>query len=280
MSISAIVVNHNAGDSLLACVSSLMGAAIDSIVIVDNDSRDLSVASVEAAHPEVRVIRTGENLGYGTAANIGRRVVDGEYLFICNPDLLIDPNCPTLLGEYLEHHADAGVVGPRIFETNGEVYPSARAFPSITDALGHALLSMFLPDNRFSRRYKSAALSVTHATAVDWVSGACFLARAEAFDLVGGFDERYFMYVEDLDLCWRLRQVGWRCAYLPAAQVIHSGGLSSGQHPYRMLVAHHVSTWRFARRSLTGVRAILLPVVFVGIVVRLVVALVRQFSRR
>ena len=139
---------------------------------------------------------------------------------------------------------------------------------------------MFLPDNRFSRRYKFAAVDATHATAVDWVSGACLLARARAFDEVAGFDERYFMYVEDLDLCWRLRQRNWLCAYLPAAHVIHSGGLSSGQHPYRMLVAHHVSTWRFARRSLTGVRSSMLPIVFVGIVARLVIALVRQLSRR
>lgn len=280
MSISAIVVNHNAGESLLACVTSLVDSGIESIVIVDNDSYDQSIASVTRVYPAVRVILTGKNLGYGSAVNIGRRGILDEYLFICNPDLVIDQSAPSLLGEYLDHHKDCAIVGPRIFETDGEVYPSARAFPSIKDALGHALLSMFFPDNRFSRRYKFAAVKETHAISVDWVSGACFLARAEAFDQVGGFDERYFMYVEDLDLCWRLRQVKWLCAYLPAANVTHRGGLSSREHPYRMLVAHHVSTWRFARRSLTGARSSILPVVFVGIVGRLAIALVRQFAHR
>ena len=280
MTIGAIVVNHNAGASLLACVTSLVDGGIESIVVVDNDSRDDSIASVQRVYPAVRVILTGVNAGYGSAVNIGRKEISEEYLFICNPDLVIDTVAPTLLGEYLDHHQDCGVVGPRIFETNGVVYPSARSFPSIRDAIGHALFSMFLPDNQFSRRYKFAAVNATHAVSVDWVSGASFLARAAAFDAVGGFDERYFMYVEDLDLCWRLRQVNWVCAYLPAASVTHRGGLSSRQHPYRMLVAHHVSTWRFARRSLTGARASMLPVVLVGIAARLVIALVRQFTHR
>lgn len=280
MTIGAIVVNHNAGESLHACVTSLLDAGVSAVVVVDNDSRDDSVRALERAHPEIRVIETGKNLGYGSAVNIGRRAIDDDYLFVCNPDLVIEPGAPELLAEYLDHHSEAGVVGPRIYETNGSVYPSARRFPSVKDALGHALFAMFLPDNRFSRRYKSPALDATHAVTVDWVSGACLLARAAAFDAVGGFDERYFMYVEDLDLCWRLRRAQWSSAYLPSARVVHLGGLSSGQHPYRMLVAHHVSTWRFAQRSLSGWRMAMLPAVFVGIGARLVVAVARQFANR
>ncbi|HUY07567.1 MAG TPA: glycosyltransferase family 2 protein [Acidimicrobiales bacterium] len=280
MTTGAIVVNHNAGDSLFACVTSLVTSGIESIVVVDNDSHDASLAPVQRAYPDVRVILSRKNLGYGSAVNLGRAELVDEHIFVCNPDLVIDREAPALLAEYLSHHHDTGVVGPRIFETNGQVYPSARSFPSITDAFGHALLSMFWPHNRFSRRYRFATIGATHAVSADWVSGACFLVCAEAFDAVGGFDERYFMYVEDLDLCWRLRQIGWRSAYLPAATVVHHGGISAGQHPYRMLVAHHVSAWRFARKSLTGARSVILPFVFVGVVGRLAVALIRQFGRR
>ena len=90
-----------------------------------------------------------------------------------------------------------------------------------------------------------------HASArtVDWVSGACFLARRSAWEEVGGFDRAYFMYLEDVDLCWRLGSAGWAVAYEPAAQVVHVQGVSADRHPYRMLLAHHVSMWRFARRA-------------------------------
>lgn len=280
MSVGAVVVNHNAGASLSACVTSLKDSGVDALVVVDNDSSDTSLELLELAYPDVEIIKTRRNLGYGTAVNIGRRILDVDNLFVCNPDLVIDIDAPRTLANFLDHEPKVGVVGPKIFETNGEIYPSARAFPSVIDALGHGLLAMFWPHNPFSRRYKLAAVNANEAKLVDWVSGACLMVRAVAFDAVGGFDESYFMYVEDLDLCWRLARQGWTAAYVPSASVEHLGGLSTGRRPYRMLVAHHVSTWRFARRSLTGPRRILLPLVGLGIGVRLIAALVNQFSRR
>jgi N-acetylglucosaminyl-diphospho-decaprenol L-rhamnosyltransferase len=111
---------------------------------------------------------------------------------------------------------------------------------------------------------------------VDWVSGACFLARREAWDGVGGFDSTFFMYMEDVDLCWRLRAKGWSVAYEPAAQITHIQGVSADRHPYRMLFAHHVSMWRFAQRTTTGWRRWLLPLVLVGLVVRLGMTMARR----
>ena len=280
MSIGAVVVNHNAGEALIACVASLTEAGLDLITVVDNDSDDSSLERLEREHPGTRIIRTGQNLGYGTAVNLGARALGVERLFVCNPDLVVDASAPGTLARYLDDHPEVGVVGPRIFEANGEIYPSARAFPEVLDALGHGLLAMFWPGNRFSMRYKSAALSAQGPINTDWVSGACFMARSSAFAEVGGFDESYFMYVEDLDLCWRLRRAGWTAAYVPSASVTHFGGLSTGQRPYRMLVAHHASTWRFARRSLTGAQRLLLPLVAMGIGARLVAATAQQFSRQ
>ncbi len=276
MSIAAVIVNHNAGPALTACVESLLAATVDEVIVVDNQSSDNSLDLLARIYPEVTLIETGANLGYGSAINIGRRKTELDYLFICNPDLLVDERAPGYLASYLVSHPEVAVVGPRILEPTGEVYPSARNFPSVINAIGHGLLAMFWPTNRFSRRYKPPTLDLNNPSEAGWVSGACMMARVSAYDQVGGFDERYFMYVEDLDLCWRLTNAGWKIAYQPLGQVVHQGGLSSSRHPYKMQVAHHRSTWRFARRSLTGPKAVLLPVVGVGLVARLFISLCRE----
>ncbi len=148
------------------------------------------------------------------------------------------------------------LVGPLIRTTAGDRYPSARHFPSLVDAGGHALLGIFAPDNRFTRSYQRSDLdgATGGPVEVDWVSGACFLVRRSAFEQVGGFDESYFMYAEDVDLCWRLGQAGWTAAYVPAAEVTHRQGVSTDHHPYRMIFEHHRSLLRFAARSSRGWR--------------------------
>ncbi len=144
------------------------------------------------------------------------------------------------------------------------------------EALGHAIVGQFWARNPFSRRYRMTDWDHAGGREVDWVSGSCFLARREAWDAVGGFDSSYFMYLEDVDLCRRLHENGWSIAYEPAAQVTHIQGVSADRHPYRMLFAHHVSMWRFAERTTTGWRRWLLPLVMVGLAVRLGVTMARR----
>jgi N-acetylglucosaminyl-diphospho-decaprenol L-rhamnosyltransferase len=171
------------------------------------------------------------------------------------------------------------LVGPLIRTPSGERYPSARQFPSMVDAAGHSLLGIFFPDNRFTRRYQRSELDSTGdgSQHVDWVSGACFLIRREAFEQVGGFDESFFMYLEEVDLCWRLGRRGWRVAYAPDASVVHLQGRSTDRHPYRMILEHHRSLFRFAKRSTEGRSRALLPLVAVGVVVRLGLASLARF---
>jgi N-acetylglucosaminyl-diphospho-decaprenol L-rhamnosyltransferase len=150
------------------------------------------------------------------------------------------------------------------------------------DAGGHALLGIFRPDNRFTRSYQRNDLDQASGgpVEVDWVSGACFLVRRSAFEQVGGFDESYFMYAEDVDLCWRLRQEDWSAAYVPAAEVTHRQGVSTDHHPYRMIVEHHRSLLRFAVRSSRGWRRGALPVVALGIGIRAGLACLARISGR
>ena len=267
--VAAVVVNFNAGTSLAACVRSLQAEGVGAIVVVDNDSHD---GSAESVAPEVRVLPTGANLGYGTAANVGVSMVSQPYVLVMNPDVEVAPGTVAALVAALEHDPLLGAVGPRVETPDGALYPSARRFPDLVVAAGHAFFGFVAPENRFSRAYKLLDWDHTTAGDVDWVSGSCMLVRRSAFDAVGGFDEHYFMYAEDVDLCWRLGRAGWRVGYDPAGRVVHTGAVSTDQAPYRMILEHHRSLWRFACSSTMGARRLALPAVAAGLGARTVLA--------
>lgn len=273
---AAIIVNHDAGEALLACVSSLQEEGVDELVVVDNASTDGSVERLESEHPSAKVVRTGRNLGYGAGVNRGLALVGKDLVLVCNPDVVVHPGALAVMAGVLADDPVAAVVGPCILEPDGSRYPSARRFPSWVVALGHALLGTVRPQNRYTRRYRMDDLLVAKPSQVDWVSGACFLARRRVLEEIGGFDERYFMYLEDTDLCWRLSRAGYRIVYVPTASVSHLQGLSTAKHPYRMLAAHHRSAFRFASRTTTGWRRVGLPAVALLLAVRLAALLVRQ----
>ena len=277
--VAAVIVNYNVRDHLLACVRSLRDEGVDEIVVVDNDSRDGSGPALAAADADVRFIPAGANLGFGTAANRGVAATGASRLLILNPDADEEPGCVKSLVAVLDGDDGLAVVGPRVDDPDGTRYPSARRVPDLGVAAGHAFLGLVRPGNRFTRRYRMLDRDPDRAGDVDWVSGTCMLVRRAAFDAVGGFDEAYFMYVEDVDLCWRLRRAGWRVGYEPAAGVVHTVGASSERAPYRMIAAHHRSLLRFAVRSTAGRRRLLLPLVAVGLSVRTVLAWVQRAWR-
>jgi N-acetylglucosaminyl-diphospho-decaprenol L-rhamnosyltransferase len=280
-SVGAVVVNYNAAGHLGACLDSLAANDVETILVVDNASADASLA--EARTREVPWIETGTNLGYGRAVNQGANepaVRASPYLLVCNPDLVIRPGAVTCLLAALEDDPSLAVVGPRLSNPDGSLYPSARTFPDLVDAIGHGLLGMVAPRNRFTRRYRLLDWDHRSRARVDWVSGACFLIRRDVWDTVDGFDPSYFMYMEDVDLCWRVSRAGWAVGYEPGAEVVHAQGVSADRHPYRMLAAHHRSMWRFAWRTTTGGRRAALPIVGVGLAGRLLVAMAEhRFSR-
>lgn len=274
--VAGVVVNYNAKEHLLSCVGSLLAEGVAPVVVADNGSTDGSEMALLERYPEAKWVPTGANLGYGTAANIGAAVVDSRYLLICNPDVVMGQGSVTRLRTFLEGRPDVALVGPRIHGSDGALYPSARRFPDLLEAFGHGILGQFWVGNPFSRRYRMEDWDHANAREVDWVSGACFLARRSAWDAMGGFDRAYFMYMEDVDLCWRLAKAGWSVAYEPAAEVIHAQGVSADRTPYRMLFAHHVSMWRFARRTEKGKRRWLLLLVMAGLAVRFGLTVARR----
>jgi N-acetylglucosaminyl-diphospho-decaprenol L-rhamnosyltransferase len=270
--ISAVVVSYNASSFLVDCVRSLRDEAVAEVVVVDNGSTDGSQAALSAVDPEARWLASGSNLGYGQGVNLGAGCCHGRYLLVANPDVVLRPGAVAGLSRALDDDARLGIVGPRLVNADGSLYPSARAFPSLVDAVGHGTLGWLWPGNPFSRRYQMLDWDHSEARKVDWVSGALFLVRRDAWDALGGFDPNYFMYMEDVDLCWRAARAGWNVGYQPAAEALHVQGVSTDRHPYRMITAHHRSLWRFARRSTGGWRRLLLPIVAAGLAGRVVFA--------
>ncbi|MHB8243858.1 MAG: glycosyltransferase family 2 protein [Acidimicrobiales bacterium] len=271
--VAAVVVNYNAGDSLARCVGSLLSENVAEVVVVDNASTDRSVTFLRELPAErVRILESACNLGYGTAANLGAAATKAPFLLICNPDLVVRSGAVAALLRRLESDETLGIVGPMIKDTDGDVYPSGRAFPGMADAVGHAFIGLIWGGNPWTRRYRHLGSDQHESRSADWVSGSCLLARRLAYESVGGFDEAYFMYVEDVDLCWRLRRAAWGTWYEPEAEVVHEQGRSTSRHPYRMLTAHHRSMWRFAAATASGRERLLLPFMAGGLVARLVLA--------
>jgi len=277
--VTAVVVNYNAREHLLECLRSLRSDGVDEIVVVDNESRDGSLRAVSVLDPEAICVSTGGNLGFGSAANRGLAVASGDYVAVLNPDVVIESGTVEALAAALDADPTLGAVAPRVDNPDGTLYPSVRAFPSMTDAIGHAFLGFVAPSNPFSRRYRLLDWDHSRPVEVDWASGTCLMLRAAALGEKGRFDESYFMYVEDVDLCWRLRQAGWGIGYEPAGRVIHTVGASSELAPYRMILAHHRSLLQFSVRTARGRRRLLLPLVAGGLALRTLLAWIQRAYR-
>jgi N-acetylglucosaminyl-diphospho-decaprenol L-rhamnosyltransferase len=278
---SAVIVDYDTGPYLAECVRSLDAEGVAELVVVENGDADAARASLDS-HGLARtpLIATGRNLGYGGGANRGLAAIDrGAYVLLCNPDLVVHPGALGRLVSALDTHSEWAIAGPLILTPEGVGYPSARRFPAPWVAAGHALLGSLLPSNSFTRRYRTPDLP-TRPTEVDWVSGACFLARRSVLEDVGGFDEGYFMFAEDMDLCWRIGRAGWKVGFEPAAVVTHHEGVSRRRHPYKMALAHHRSALRFASRTTSGSRRALLPLAALGLGARLVAIWSAIFARR
>jgi N-acetylglucosaminyl-diphospho-decaprenol L-rhamnosyltransferase len=247
-----VVVTYWPGDALAAFLDSLSTATTREthVVLADNGSED---GAPEAAlvRPNVTLVRTGGNLGYGSAANVGARTGDEEWLVVANPDITWHPGSLDELLKATERWPSAAAFGPAILTPQGDLYPSARGFPSLGRGIGHALFGWWWPRNPWTRAYRREAGGPVEAPC-GWLSGSCLLLRRDAYDAVGGFDPAYFMYFEDLDLARRLADAGWQSVYVPSAVVEHTGAHSTQRSRKKMLRAHHASAYRYLAGRYSG----------------------------
>jgi N-acetylglucosaminyl-diphospho-decaprenol L-rhamnosyltransferase len=263
-----VVVDYHADQVLVECVDSLLANGVGEIVVVENGE----VGSVPSSLLErgVVLVSPGVNLGYGRGANRGVAFVrPTRYVLVSNPDVVVHEGAVAALVDFLETHPAVALVGPTILRPDGTVYPSKRVFPNVWLAGLHAMLAPLWPGNPATARYRSTRSDGD----VDWVSGACFLVRRSAFELVGGFDERYFMFAEEMALCWQLREHGFEVAATGNATVTHLEGVSRARAPRAMLVAHHRSALRFEVQTARGWRRVLVPLAALVLSLRLALVL-------
>jgi N-acetylglucosaminyl-diphospho-decaprenol L-rhamnosyltransferase len=247
--VRVVCVVYNPGDELATFARTLASAsrARVELVIVDNGS-DASVARAVADEHGARLVASGANLGYGGGANLGAAGAQAPWLVVANSDIEWAPGSLDVLVAAGNADPRVGAVGPALLNTDGTVYPSARELPSLTQGAGHALFVKVWPGNPWTRRYQAQQQNAGGTRAAGWLSGACLLLRREAFEAVGGFDDEYFMFFEDVDLGERLGRAGWTNLYVPQARVTHVGGTSWRAKPARMISAHHVSAARYVGR--------------------------------
>jgi N-acetylglucosaminyl-diphospho-decaprenol L-rhamnosyltransferase len=232
-------------DRFLATLSHATDRPV-SVIMADNGSTDGAPEEAAQRYPNARLLRTGGNLGYGAAVNraVAEITPESEFVVVANPDVQWGPRSIDLLLEAAERWPKAGSLGPLIRDPDGSVYPSARHLPSLVRGGMHAVVGPFWKSNPWTAEYRQERTEPSERP-VGWLSGSCLLLRRSAFDEVSGFDERYFMYMEDVDLGDRLGLAGWQNIYVPSAEILHDKGHATGRDPARNLAAHHTSTYTF-----------------------------------
>jgi len=242
--LSVIIVSWNVCDLLRACLSAVSraqdrGLALE-VIVVDNVSADGSVEMVRREYPQVRVIANTENRGFTGGNNQGLALGAGRYLMLLNPDTEVQDGALQTLVDYLEAHAEVGAVGPQLRNPDGSVQSSRRRFPTLATAFFESTWLQRWAPRGLLRRYYVQDRGDDETLAVDWVTGAALVVRRPVYEQVGGLDEDFFMYSEELDWCRRIKAAGWQVVYLPAARVVHHEGKSSEQ----AVPARHVNFQR------------------------------------
>lgn len=244
VTISVIIVNYNVKEYLQNCLVSLGASQVDGhieIIVVDNHSFDGSVDMVQSQFPQVEVVKNRTNLGFAKAVNQGFEVSSGRYILILNPDTIVQEDTLRVLTEYMDDHSRVGICGPRILNADGTLQISCkRSFPTPGVALPKVLgLSKLFPRSRWAGRYNLTYLNSDEVHQVEAVSGSCMFVRRQIFEQIGLFDDRFFMFGEDLDFCYRTIQSGYEVHYVPLTQIVHYKGESVKVAPFDSLKWFH-----------------------------------------
>jgi len=235
MRLSMIIVSWNVRNELLDCLRSIQQNPPShryEVIVVDNASTDGTADAVQEEFPDVTLIVNTENRGFAAANNVGIRKSQGEYVLILNPDTIIPSHSLDVLVTFMDTNKEVGASGPRLLNFDGTTQQSIHRFPSFRGALHRHTAFKFL--GVFKREYKKWIMkdvTYDHQMDVDQVMGAALMTRRSLLDSVGLMDERFFMYYEEVDLCYRVKEAGWRIVYVPESTITHLGGCSSRQVP-------------------------------------------------
>jgi len=258
--LSIVIVTWNVRELLLACLGTIAQGPVDlaenapenairiEVIVVDADSQDGSAEAVRDQYSWAQVIEPGWNVGFAFGNNIGMQASKGRYVLLLNPDTEVLGDALARLTHYLDSHPEVGVVGPQLLNDDGTVQSSRRRFPTLATAFFESTWLQPAAPRRVLKRYYCLDGGDNETLHVDWVAGAAVMVRRDVVEQVGGLDESFFMYSEELDWQRRIKAAGWEVVYFPEAKIIHYGGKSSEQVVARRDIAFHTSKIRYFRK--------------------------------
>jgi GT2 family glycosyltransferase len=282
---SILLVTYRTYPELQACLRMLeevVDPALDEVIVVDHAPDVAALHDLRSRFPLVRVLEHPENRGFGAGMNVAAQVARGDALLLMNPDTIAAPGLVDTLVNWLASHPQVAIVGPLVRSRDGRIEASARRFPGWSTVIGgrRSWLTRLWPGNPAARRNLLTGSAVAAPIEVDWVSGACLMIRRDAYAALGGFDEGFFMYWEDADLCRRAQAREWRVTYHPGASVTHLGARASMQRSRESVIAFHQSVYRYYLKHGGRARRLLAPVVYAALQVRLGLTLAGRALRR
>ena len=287
MDLSVIILSWNTRDLLFECLKSLSenSYTIDvEFIVVDNASEDDSRDMVRTEYRQVKLVVNDSNIGFGAGNNTGIRASSGRYILFLNSDTVVMQGALDGMVNFADAQVDIGIVGPKLLNADGSLQYSCRRYPNLgTGMFRNTPLGRLFPKNKFTSDYLYSDWDHNTPKEVDWVSGAALMIRRDLVDKIGAFDEDYFMYCEDVDLCWRANHTEisegkpWRVIYLPDSKIFHYIGRSSDRVPTRMTYEFHRSQHLFYKKRYASTTPILLrPIIPIGIWSRAAGQLIRH----
>jgi N-acetylglucosaminyl-diphospho-decaprenol L-rhamnosyltransferase len=293
--ISVVIVNYNTRDLLEHCLNQLLVSQVDraiSVFVVDNGSRDGSVDMVHEKFPDVELIASSRNLGYAAANNLAlERILErwqiagkpsGNSALLLNTDCFVQPDSLQITADFLDRHPEAGIVGPKLVLRDGSLdLACRRSFPRPVNALWKLTgLSLLFPNSPRFASYNLTYLDPDETAEVDSVVGAYMMVRLDAIDETGLMDDSFFMYGEDLDWAFRIKQRGWKVYYYPATTVLHYKGATSSRQSYRLIIEFYRAMYLFHRKHYAPeMFTIVNWIITAGIIARGTFALIRNIFR-
>ena len=241
MKLSVIIVSYNVKDYIKQCIRSIYKSNLDNdlleVIVIDNDSYDGTVQDIQSSFPNVSIIENKSNKGFAKAVNVGIKQSNGDFICLLNPDVIIKDNTFSTLIEYLESNKNTGCIGPKVLNVDGTVQHSCkRSFPTPLNAVFRLFsIDKIFPKSKIFGKYNLTYLDVNKIHKVDAISGAFMMFNKKIVTEIGLLDENFFMFAEDIDFCYRIKNKGYDIIYNPNAEIMHYKGESVKSAPYDMV---------------------------------------------
>jgi len=211
------------------------------VILIDNSSKDDGLAPILKRYPNTQLIENSKNVGFARANNQGAKIAIGDFLLFINPDTIMTEGAIESMLDYIRSDSSIGIIGPKVLNPDQTIQYSCRKFPTIWSGLfnRYSLMTRLFPNNRYSRDYLMLGYDHSSIGSVDWVSGCCMMTPASIFRKTNGFDENYFLFIEDVDLCQAIKKISLRVVYFPNSIIFHKISSSNSKSTFRLIIKRH-----------------------------------------